>query len=296
ISLAQLPPIVPMTQVLGGLLEAPARALGLPPGTPVVLGGSDVACTLIGAEAAGGDAAENGRACLYLGTAAWISAPGRGRRAFGATATTGAALRWLLGLFAPPGLDCDVPNYEALMAAAEEVPPGSEGLLFLPHLMGERGPTPDPLAKGVLFGLSLAHGRAAITRAVLEGTALHLRSILEALGDPAPEALVTVGGPAKSPLWRGIIADATGVPLWVPRVVEAGALGAAIVAGVGVGLYPDLAAGAARTVRYAVRDEPDASRARFYEALYQVYCELEQQVAPLYGRVSVEVAGGEEGR
>jgi xylulokinase len=106
--------------------------------------------------------------------------------------------------------------------------------------MGERGPEPDPEAKGVLFGLTLAHGRADITRAVLEGSAFQLRRILESCGLSSSSEIVAVGGGAKSALWLDIIADVTGLTLLVPRVVEAGALGAAILAGVGVGVYPDI--------------------------------------------------------
>ena len=154
--------------------------------------------------------------------------------------------------------------------------------------MGERGPNPDPLAKGVLFGLTLAHGRAEVARAVLEGCALHLRAILEGVGTVPLDELVIAGGGARSPLWRAIMADVLAVRLLVPEVLEAGALGAALLAGVGVGLFDGLAEAQARRVRYAGVEQPDVGRAALYDRVYGLYLELEERVAPLYGRLPVE--------
>ncbi len=276
----KMPPIRDSTHVVGGVTEEAARLTGLRAGTPVVVGGSDVRCTRIGA-----NAEDSGRACLYMGTAAWIATPHRRPGAFGATATTGATLKWLVGLLGLGGQGSPADSYNRLLQNAERATPGAKGLIFLPHLMGERGPRPDPFAKGVFFGLSMAHGRAEMVRAVLEGCALHLRSILDGLG-PVDEMAI-VGGGAKSPLWRKIIADATGVTLLVPEVLEAGALGAAILAGVGVGIYPSVGEAAGRLVRVAERCEPDGARHRLYTHIYEVYRELEERVAPLYSRVPV---------
>lgn len=281
----KMPPIRDSTHVAGGVSEEAARLTGLRAGTPVVVGGSDVRCTRIGA-----NAEDSGRACLYMGTAAWIATPHRRPGAFGATATTGATLKWLVGLFGVGGQGAPAIAYDRLLQDAERAAPGAKGLIFLPHLMGERGPRPDPFAKGVFFGLSMAHGRAEVVRAVLEGCALHLRSILDGLG-PVDEMAI-VGGGAKSPLWRQIIADATGVALLVPEVLEAGALGAAILAGVGVGVYPSVQDAAARLVRIVERRTPDGARHRLYTRIYQVYRELEERVAPLYSRVPVRESEG----
>jgi xylulokinase len=163
------------------------------------------------------------------------------------------------------------------------VPVGSNGLIFLPHLMGERGPTADPCAVGVLYGLSLAHGRAEIARAVLEGCACQLRRIIEALEVTVGE-LVTVGGGAKSRRWLQIIADVIGLPLLVPRVVEAGALGAAILAAVGIGLYPSVEQAAGEWVQIAGRVEPASAAHAAYREVYAAFLELEGRVAPMYAR------------
>lgn len=278
-----MPPILPPTTVVGAVTPAAAELTGLPAGTPVVLGSGDTTCTRLGAGTEG-----TGRGCLYLGTAAWLAVPRPGGGAFGATATTGAALKWLAELLGVAPSESCRGAYERLSRDAATAPEGAGGLLFLPHLMGERGPNPDPLAKGVLFGLTLAHGRAEVARAVLEGCALHLRAILEGVGTVPLDELVIAGGGARSPLWRAIMADVLAVRLLVPEVLEAGALGAALLAGVGVGLFDGLAEAQARCVRYAGVEQPDVGRAALYDRVYGLYLELEERVAPLYGRLPVE--------
>ncbi|MCU0522858.1 MAG: FGGY family carbohydrate kinase, partial [Anaerolineae bacterium] len=176
ISLGKLPPIRGSAEVIGAVTAEAAQATGLAAGIPVVVGAGDTTCTRIGADAEG-----TGRACIYMGTAAWIAAPQRQAGCFAATATTGAALRWLVGLFDPAPGQAASAAYTVLLEEAASAPRGAASLLFLPHLMGERGPAYNPKAKGVLFGLTLAHGRAEITRAVLEGCAFHIRSILDQL-------------------------------------------------------------------------------------------------------------------
>jgi xylulokinase len=288
VPLNKMAPIRPSTEVAGGVTAQAAALTGLPVGTPVVVGGGDTAATRLGA-----NVVSTGRACLYLGTAAWVSGPQRPARGFGATATTGAALKWLVGLLgAEPGMTPSQ-TYRQLDLGAEKVSPGANGLLFLPHLMGERGPQYNPQAKGVLFGLTLAHGRAEVTRAVLEGCALHLRSILDGIEPGAVQEMVVVGGGAKSALWRGIIADVTGVRLFMPQVLEAGSLGAAIFAAVGLGIFPSVEEAADCWVRIAECREPQAAAKATYDRIYPIYLDLEERVAPLYGRVPVEAMSEE---
>lgn len=278
----KMPPIRASAEVVGTVTAEAAALTGLVAGTPVVTGGGDTLCTRIGA-----NTEHTGRTCLYLGTAAWIATHGRRPGAFGVTATTGAAFKWWAEVVGLSNPDDPARAYPALLAEAEGVPPGARGALFLPHLSGERGPIPDPLAKGTFFGLTLAHGRAELARAVLEGCALHLRAILEAMDTPATAEMVVAGGGAKSALWRRIISDVTGSTLLVPRVLEAGALGAAALAAVGVGLWPDVPAAAEALVRYTERHIPDAAQHTFYERIYRVYVELEERVSPLYAALPV---------
>ena len=282
--LEKLPPIRPSTEVAGGVTRDAAALTGLVEGTPVVVGGGDTLCTRIGTHAEG-----TSRACLYLGTAAWMSVPQRRTGCFSATATTGATLRWLVDLFDPAPGEVPARAYETLLRAAESVEPGAKGLLFLPHLMGERGPKNNPQAKGVLFGLTLAHKQPEITRAVLEGCALHIRSILDHLTEEPLREIAVVGGGAKSALWRGIIADVNGMTVMVPAVLEAGALGAAILAGVGIGVYDRVESASRRLVRIATRREPRPQLQRYYDRVYPVYVDLEGRMTDLYGRVPVEV-------
>jgi xylulokinase len=281
----KMPPIRPSASLAGRVIPEAARLTGLVPGTRVAIGGGDVACTLIGTNVADPVAsAAPARACLYLGTAAWISA-GRtlSPRTFGATATTGAALKWLAALVgSTPGDGPSLP-YSGLVETAGSIPIGAHGLLFLPHLMGERGPAADPCAVGVLYGLSLAHSQAEVVRALLEGCACQLRRIVEALEVHVTE-LAAVGGGAKSPLWLQIIADVIGLPLLVPRVVEAGALGAAILAAVSIGRYASVGQAAGEWVRVARRVEPDGAAHAVYDEVYADFLELERRIAPMYGR------------
>lgn len=281
----KMPVIKPSSTVVGGVTAEAAAATGLHEGTPVVIGGGDTKCTRLGA-----NTEPTGRACLYIGTAAWAALPSRRRNAFGATATTGAALKWITAAVGLSDPNAPGDGYALLLAEAERVRPGAGGLLFLPHLMGERGPVPSAKATATFFGLTLGHGRAEMARAVLEGCAFHLRSILEAASETPLEEITLVGGGAKSPVWRQIIADITGVRLLVPRVLEAGALGAAILAGIGVGLFPNEADAAAQLVQIAERREPDAARHAFYNRVYPHYLELEERVSPMYGQVPVDIA------
>lgn len=283
---AKMPPVRPSASLAGGITAEAAQLTGLLPGTPVAVGGGDVTCTLLGADVVDPTGFTGPqRACLYLGTAAWVSAARTlSAGTFGATSTTGAALKWLASLYGlVPAAGEPQLSYAGLATEASGAPLGSRGLLFLPHLMGERGPTADPRAVGVLYGLSLAHGRPEIARALLEGCACQLRRIVEAL-DVTVAELVTVGGGAKSPLWLQIIADVTGLPLLIPRVVEAGALGAAILAAVAIGLYSSPEQAAADWVRIDTRIKANPTAHTAYNDIYAAFAELEARVAPMYGR------------
>ena len=178
------------------------------------------------------------------------------------------------------------------MEAAAGVPPGAEGLFFLPHLMGERGPRPDPLARGALVGLTLLHGRGHVVRAVLEGTAFQIRRLLEErLGEArlreghgaALRGAVVCGGGARSDLWVRLLADVTALPLRVPAVVEAGVLGAAILGGVAAGAHT-LEGGRAAMVGPARPVAPDPGAAARYGALFERYRDLDDLLSPWFQR------------
>ena len=264
----QMPPIYPSDALAGKITPEAATQTGLPAGLPVAVGAGDTMATILGS---GGE--HTGRAFIYIGTAAWVRRPGpRDRTRFLATATTGAAVRWLRDLLAGAG---DRVTYDEMMADAAQAPPGSEGLLFLPHLCGERGPVPDPDARGLLAGLSMRHGRGHLARAVLEGTCCHLRWLLDDGATVAPDAIWVAGGAVHSAVWMQMLAEVLGRPVHTPRVAEAGALGAAILAAVGVGLYADRERALAAMVHPGPVYRPDPARTDAYEDVYMRWRELE---------------------
>jgi xylulokinase len=187
----------------------------------------------------------------------------------GATMVSGLAMRWLrdavFGLERPDA-------YATMTGWAADVPPGAAGLLFLPYLAGERTPHMNPAARGLFLGLSVEHGRGHLVRAVMEGATLALfdaYDVLRSLG-AAPSTIVLSGGGAQSGLWRQIVADVFGLPVLPLLTVEQSALGAALLAGAGIGLF-DPAETAQRWATYDDPVEPDARAQAVYERLLPVF-------------------------
>jgi xylulokinase len=167
-------------------------------------------------------------------------------------------------------------DFDALVAEAAEVEPGAEGLLFLPHLTGERSPHLDPRARGAFVGLTTRHGRPQLTRAVMEGVVLTMRAGLEvmrALGTRVEEVRATGGG-ARSPLWLQLQADIYGLPIRRTVVDEGPAYGAALLAGVAAGVFDDIEAASAGVRLRESIVEPDPERARRYDELYEISVSL----------------------
>ncbi len=268
----------------GSVTAEAAAVTGLPVGTPVAVGGSDVYCTRIAV-----GPMQPGDACNYMGTATWIAFVGEVKpdgtpvaRSFGSTSTTGAALRWARDVLVGPGDPTDPgASYERFVAEAEPIEPGAEGLICIPHLMGERGPRAEPKARGAFIGLTLRHGRAHLIRALLEGTALQIRRLFDERGQGLVQRAITAGGAARSPLWMQILADVTGVPILTPRVTETSVLGAAMLGGVAAGEF-DLRTGMERMVQMGARYAADPERQKRYDALYAQYRELDEMLLPWY--------------
>ncbi|MAF09180.1 hypothetical protein CMK11_01915 [Candidatus Poribacteria bacterium] len=277
VSPSKLPDIAASTDIGGHLTQDAADALGLAAGTPVAVGASDVRCTI-----AGTGIHNPGRRCLYMGTAAWIARgpeeEGGPTRFLGATATFGAALKWCAETICP-NADADE-SYAEVERLAADAPAGADGLTFLPHLNGERGPYYEPSASGSYLGLVLAHGRKHMCRAVLEGTACHIRHILEERDTEDGGELWCVGGGARTRLWLRIIADITGRPVVIPRQPEAGLLGASMIASVAVGRYDSVEAAGDDWVAEGRRIEPRPSPA--YERAYRRYRALDEAMRPHY--------------
>jgi len=281
---SQVPPARAFGSRLGELRPEVAAELGLRPGLPIIAGVNDGTASMLGAGLrVAGDAVDTGGTSGGIGIYAdhpvevgglfLAPAPLPGRWVVGgAMAATGAAVDWfrvaVLG---------DRWTAEELFAEATSVAAGADGLVFLPYLAGERAPIFDEAARGAFVGLTLAHGRGHLARAVLEGAAFALRHVAEpivAAGAPLREVRLA-GRPSPGDLWARIKADVLGVPVAIPSVGETAVVGAAILAAAGVGAVPDLEAGVTAMTSVSRRIEPDpASHARYdeqfaiYRALY----------------------------
>ena len=175
--------------------------------------------------------------------------------------------------------------YELLNELAATAPPGSDGLVWLPCLMGAMAPEWNADARACWYGLTPAHGRAHLLRALLEGSAYALRDVLEAMRGAGvePERIVCVAGGARSELWRQIRADVTGVPVGVAADVETTARGAAMLAASGAGLHPSVADASAAMSREGGEPLlPDPERQAIYEQAYGLYRALYDALRPVF--------------
>jgi xylulokinase len=186
-------------------------------------------------------------------------------------------------------------SHEELIEEAVKTPAGADGLVFLPYLAGERAPIWDPLARGVFFGLTLAHRQEHLARAVLESVAFALRHVAEELLEAGAhiDEVRVCGGQAMSRDWNQIKADIMGLPVAVPRVREAALTGAAVLAGVGAGQLPDITAGADQMVRIDEVLVPDPDLHQRYSELFGVYKRLYPDLRDAFRQLSSVMQGGE---
>ena len=290
---AWLPPTYEGPAATGAVSAGAATLTGLAAGIPVMAGGGDQS-----AQAVGVGAIEPGIAAVTLGTSGVVFAatdrpliepegrlhafchavPGRWHL-MGVMLSAAGSLQWLRDTLAP-GV-----GFETLMDEAAQAPAGCEGLLFLPYLSGERTPHPDPLARGAWVGLTLRHTRAHMIRAVLEGVAFGLRDGFTLLSQVGLGQLARVrisGGGAGSPLWRAILASALSIPLETVAASEGAAYGAALLAGVGAGIWPNVAAACAATIHPGEITSPVVEWQAEYERLYPVYRSLYPALKPAF--------------
>ena len=275
------------------------------PGTPVVICAGDVAVAQTGA-----GANREGKVHLCIGTATWVGVSTSTFRndpvkpfwglnhidpnkyiIAGEMETGGGALMWLRDaicqeekrLAAASGQS----SYELLSAMAEAVPAGSDKLIFLPWLSGERAPVLDHYARGAFIGLNLSHNKSTMVRAVMEGVAYHLRWICESMEKVGfhIDGFNGIGGGCNSAIWMQIISDITGKPLSkVKNHLEAGAAGAALTVAVGLGIYSSVEE-IDDLIKIDRVIQPDANRQKRYEALYREYRELYTALVPIYRRL-----------
>jgi len=303
---ARLPRLVEAVEVAGRVTAEAARLTGLVEGTPVVAGGADNACAAVG-----NGITREGLVAVSTGTSGTVLAPARrplrdpkGRAhtfnhaapglwyVMGVMLSAGGSLRWWRDEFAGPerlvAAPCGLDPYDLMGREASRAPAGCEGAIWLPYLTGERTPHCDAAARGTLFGLTARHTRGHALRAVMEGVAFGLRDSLEiirALKIPIGEIRLTGGG-ARSPLWRQIQADVFGSEVTVLRGNEGPAFGAAILAGVGAGVYSSCDAAAQALLGPGEVVRPVEENVKLYDRLYRIYRDLYGALKPSFDAVA----------
>jgi xylulokinase len=292
---AWLPQVYEGPEVTGRLRPDVAGELGLPAGVPVIAGGGDNAAAAVGT-----GIIRDGVISSSIGTSGVLFAHSDAVRLdphgrlhtfchavpgayhlMAVTLSAGGSFHWLrdtLRAIAP------TLNYDQLVALAQQTPPGAEGLVFLPYLSGERTPHRDPLARGTFVGLTVRHTLSHMARAVMEGVVFSLRDGLEIMrerGLPVGE-IRAIGGAARSTLWRQLQADIFGHPIMAMRAEEGPAFGAALLAGVGAGLYPDVGAAVATAVSVGDTIDPRSDVQDVYRDVYAVYRTLYDALKPAF--------------
>lgn len=304
--MALLPPLGESPDIAGAITARAAAETGLPEGLPVAFGGADNTCAAVG-----NGVIEEGTVAVSIGTSGTVIAPtasplrdklGRAHTfnhsvpglwyVMGVMQAAGLSLKWLrdnfAGLERAMAAETGRDAYEYLTAGAADIPAGAEGLLWLPYLNGERTPHLDANARGVLFGVTARHTKAHVVRAMMEGVAFGLRDSLEivrSLKIPIREIRITGGG-GRSPLWRQIIADVFGQPVVTINVEEGPAFGAAIIAGVGTGVFRDFGKAAGRIIKVTKETKPIAAHTAAYEKPYRLFGRLYADLREDFAEIS----------
>ncbi len=305
----KLPELKQSTDVLGTVTRAADEATALTEGTPVVVGGGDGVCAGVGV-----GCTRPGVAYNYVGSSSWIAltvekpvrddqmrtmswahaVPGY-LQPSGTMQTAGASLNWIKNEICKSetaqAAEGGIRAYELIDQQIETSPPGAHGLLFLPYLMGERSPRWNPKAKGAFVGLTLSHTRADVLRAVLEGITYNLEIILGIFRREIEiDSMIVIGGGAQSAVWRQMMADVYNVEVHKPHYLEeATSMGAAVIAGIGAGLFENFSV-TDRFVQIEAVHRPDpAARAAYlemmpiFEQCYHGLCDTYERLADLRG-------------
>jgi xylulokinase len=280
-----LPPVLNSFDLAGKITENIAEQTGLKFGTPVVAGGADNACGAVGS-----GIIQEGRVMVSIGSSGVVLAQTSNPQAdqegrihlfnhacpnswymMGVTLSAGMSYEWLEKKLFNHRL-----SYAKLDQLAEEIEPGSEGLIFLPYLYGERTPHNDANTRGVYFGISGKHDQRHFTRSVLEGVTFALKDSLELIKDRGVKIkeIRAIGGGAKSRIWQQILADILGKKINLLNVEEGPAFGAALIAGVGVGVYDSFAEAVNRIIKVKKTIVPRIQNTERYNQYYQLYKKL----------------------
>jgi len=303
---ALLPPVYESPEVLGTVTEASAELTGLTSGIPVVAGAGDNAAAAVGM-----GVVKAGRAFTSIGSSGVIFAhsdtvaidPGGRVHTFCAAApgtwtvmsctlAAGLSLRWYRDTFCQSEIEAastmDVDPYDLITQGIRRIQPGADRLIYLPYLMGERSPLLDSNARGVFFGLSTIHTRAHVARSVMEGITYSLRQCLDVLRDmDVPcDHMLACGGGAKSEFWRQMLADMFSIPVAVPINDEGPAFGAALLAGVGAGVYASVEDACERTVKVSDTIASDPAMGAVYEPYYRLFTQLYPVLADQFAELA----------
>ena len=301
-----MPRIIPGHDIRGRITRSVYYRTGLITGTPVAIGGGDGCCT-----ARGAGLVDPGSAYSYIGSSAWVSqiqdhpvldpkarifnyldADGRACHVIGTVQTGAAAFDWMLrNVMGSNEAPLDTSRMENM---ARQIAPGAEGVLFLPTLMGSRTPYWDPNTRGVLMGFSLYHDQRHIARAIYEGIAFALNSCARIIAEySAPiTSMMLAGGGARSGLWPDMLAATFGMTVRVHRAPgECTSLGAAIIAGLGAGIFSSYE-DAARVVTARSTHAVNPVWQRAYEEIYPIYQDIYERARPLNDRIAQLGIGG----
>jgi len=294
IDMNMLPPLVESCDVAGHITPEAARLTGLKAGMPVAAGAGDNMAAAIGT-----GVVREGKAFTTIGTSGVIFAhsdtvqidpagrvhtfcaavPG-GYVVMGVGLAAGLSLKWCRDTFFQAEIqvarDMGTDSYVLMNQEADKSPIGANRLIYLPYLMGERSPILDPESRGAFIGLSAMHTRQDIVRSVMEGVMYsqwHNLNVLRGM-HVAPEAMLACGGGAKSPFWRQMMADMYDMPVSILQNTEGPALGAAILAGVGAGVYKDVPSACDEILKESDQLLPDKERHAAYEPYFDLYQKL----------------------
>lgn len=301
-----MPRLYESPEITGTLTSEAARAMGLRPGIPVVGGAGDQA-----AGAVGNGIVAPGIVSATIGTSGVVFAhadrpqrdplgrvhtmchavPGKWC-VFGCILSAGGSLQWFRNVLGREEVAAarkqKVDPYELLIESAEVAPPGCEGLVFLPYLTGERCPHPDPNARGAWIGITARTTREMLIRSVIEGVTFGLRDALRIVDDMgiAIEHVRASGGGARSKFWRQMLADVFDRPVVTTHAAEGPAYGAALLAGVGTGVWKSVEEACRATIKVSGRLKPSRRLRGRYESVYAVYRELYRDLRERFEQIS----------
>ena len=307
-----LPEALPSTTIIGTITAEAAQATGLKEGTPVAAGGGDGSCAAVGVGSIRPTGAYN-----YIGSSSWFGyttekmfiddamrtmtwahcVPGL-LHPTGSMQTAGASYRWLRNTLCRYEIEeakkQETDDYELLNNAAKESPVGANGVMFLPYMLGERSPHWNPNARGVFVGMNLGTTRGDMYRAVMEGITMNLTTIVDIFRASVPiEEVRVIGGCARSALWRQMMADLYGCRIEKLKMLEeATSMGAAVIAGVGAGVFKDFEV----VERFVEVDEtatPDPERRKRYQQIHPVFQECYRSLVGVYDQLAKLQSSGQ---